>query len=215
MQELELLKKRWKNQEGNLPHLSYDEIYKMLLKKSSSIVKWIFFISIAEILLWTLLALLVPDSNRKFTDDIGLHNMLLVLNIVYYTVFIVFIVIFYLNYRKISATDSVKRLMGNILRTRRTVKYFIFYNVSGTILMLLGLNIFYFLNQDLMFELMVQDYHISPNIDRNQFFAAFFISQLVIGILIIGAILLFYRLVYGILLRRLKKNYHELQKMEA
>ena len=42
MDELELLKKDWRKKEEYLPKLSYDEIYKMIWKKSSSIVKWIF-----------------------------------------------------------------------------------------------------------------------------------------------------------------------------
>src|SRR5690554_6828162 len=124
MDELELLKSRWHKQDSGLPQLTYTEIYKMLLKKSSSIVKWILFISIGEIVLWTSLALLVPESSRKFSDDIGLHNVMLISNILYYTVFFGFIIIFYKNYRRISTTDSIKKLMGNIIRTRRTVKYF-------------------------------------------------------------------------------------------
>ncbi len=50
MDELELLKKDWQNKEEHLPkNLSYDEIYKMIWKKSSSIVKWIFYISLSNL----------------------------------------------------------------------------------------------------------------------------------------------------------------------
>ncbi len=215
MQGLELLKKQWNHLDSDLPHLTYNEIYRMLLKKSSSIVKWIFLISIGEIILWTCLALLVPESNRKFTADLGLQDILLIINILNYTVFIGFIILFYRNYQKISVTDSVKGLMLNILRTRKTVKYFIIYNVTATGLMIIGLNIFYFFHQDLMIQLMIENYGVPPNIDRAQFFTVFFITQLVIGIVIIGLILLFYRLIYGILLRRLNKNYRELKKIEV
>ena len=52
MDELELLKKDWQKKEGLMPKLSYDEIYSMLWKKSSSIVKWIFIISIIEFVFW-------------------------------------------------------------------------------------------------------------------------------------------------------------------
>ena len=48
MDELELLKKDWQKKEKDLPKLSYDDIYKMIWKKSSSFVKWIFYISIIE-----------------------------------------------------------------------------------------------------------------------------------------------------------------------
>ena len=45
MEGLDLLKKEW-NKESNFPKITESEIYKMIHKKSSSIVKWIFIISI-------------------------------------------------------------------------------------------------------------------------------------------------------------------------
>jgi len=214
MDELELLKKQWHRQEEDLPHLSYGDIYKMLLKKSSSIVKWIFFISIGEIIFWTALAFLMPESSQKFTDDIGLHNVLLVFNILYYVVFAIFIFLFYRNYLKISTTDSVRELMKNILRTRKTVRYFIIYNVVTTCIMFIGINIFYYFNQDLMLEIMIKDNLISATTDKGQFLTMFFITQLVLAVLVIIGILIFYRIIYGILLKRLHSNYQELKKIE-
>lgn len=214
MDELELLKKQWQSQEQELPHLSYSDIYKMLLKKSSSIVKWIFYISIAEIIFWTLLAFLVPESSTKFSDDIGLHNILLGVNIVNYLVFGFFIILFYRNYRKISTTDSIKELMGNILSTRKTVKYFVIYNITTSIILIVGINIFYYLNQDIVFRFMTEDYGIA-NITQERFMKMFFAIQILFGIVMIGFVMLFYRLVYGILLRRLSKNYKELEKIEV
>lgn len=213
MDELELLKKQWQSREQELPKLSFGDIYKMLLKKSSSIVKWIFYISIAEIVFWTLLALLVPESSTKFSDDIGLHNILVAINVVNYLVFGFFIFLFYRNYRKISTTDSVKELMENILRTRKTVKYFVIYNVTTSILLIVGINIYYYLNQDIVFRFMTEDYGIA-NISQERFMKMFFAIQILFGIVMIGFVLLFYRLVYGILLRRLHKNYKELEKIE-
>ncbi len=214
MDELELLKKQWQSQEQVHPHLSYSDIYKMLLKKSSSIVKWIFYISIAEIIFWTLLTFLVPESSTKFSDDIGLHNILLGVNIVNYSVFGLFIILFYRNYRKISTTDSIKELMGNILSTRKTVKYFVIYNITTSILLVVGINIFYYLNQDIVFKFMTEDYGIT-NITQERFMKMFFAIQILFGIVMIGFVMLFYRLVYGILLRRLNKNYKELEKIEV
>ena len=54
MDELELLKKDWKNNNEQFKQVSENEIYGMLQKSSSSIVKWIFIISILEIILWTM-----------------------------------------------------------------------------------------------------------------------------------------------------------------
>ena len=50
MDELELLKKDWKKQEGSFQQIGEKEIYGMLHKGSSSIVKWILIISILEFL---------------------------------------------------------------------------------------------------------------------------------------------------------------------
>ncbi len=214
MDELEILKKQWQNQEQVLPHLSYDDIYKMLLKKSSSIVKWIFFISIAEILFWTLLSFLVPESSTKFSDDIGLHNVLLAVNVLNYSVFGFFIILFYRNYRKISSTDSLKDLMKNILRTRKTVKYFVIYNVTASILLIIGINFYYYIHQDMVFRFMTEDYGIT-NISQEKFMKIFFVIQILFGIVMIGFVMLFYRIVYGILLRKLYRNYKELEKIEV
>ncbi len=52
MDELDLLKKDWNKGDSKYPKLSYNEIYKMILKKSSSIVKWIFIISLLEFGFW-------------------------------------------------------------------------------------------------------------------------------------------------------------------
>ncbi|MDN3724090.1 hypothetical protein QRD02_06820 [Aequorivita sp. SDUM287046] len=213
MDELEILKKQWQNQEQVLPHLSYNDIYKMLLKKSSSIVKWIFFISIAELLFWTLLSFFVPESSTKFSDDIGLHNILVAVNILNYVVFGCFIFLFYRNYRKISITDSIKHLMQNILSTRKTVKYFVIYNVTMSALLIIGINIYYYLNQDIVFHFMTEDYGIT-HITQERFMKMFFAIQILFGIVMLGFVLLFYRIVYGILLRRLHKNYKELKKIE-
>ncbi|MCW8980086.1 hypothetical protein [Altibacter sp.] len=214
MDELELLKKQWQTREQEFPKLSYQDIYKMLLKKSSSIVKWIFLISIGEIVLWTVLAFLVPESSREINNGIGLKTTFMIINIFHYAVFVVFILLFYKNYRTIRVTDSIKELMGNILKTRRTVKYFVIYNVGVSVLLFIGVNMFYYTKKDQLYELMTSTYEGYSAIPPESFTSVFFLSQLIGGVIIIGLLLLFYRLIYGILLRRLKRNYNELEKME-
>ncbi|WP_034258727.1 hypothetical protein [Altibacter lentus] len=214
MDELELLKKQWQTREQEFPKLSYQDIYKMLLKKSSSIVKWIFLISIGEIVLWTVLAFLVPESSREINNGIGLKITFMIINIFHYAVFVVFILLFYKNYRTIRVTDSIKELMGNILKTRRTVKYFVIYNVGVSVLLFIGVNMFYYTKKDQLYELMTSTYEGYSAIPPESFTSVFFLSQLIGGVIIIGLLLLFYRLIYGILLRRLKRNYNELEKME-
>ena len=49
MKELDLLKKDWKKNAASFVQVSENEIYKMIHKKSSSVVKWIFMISVIEL----------------------------------------------------------------------------------------------------------------------------------------------------------------------
>jgi hypothetical protein len=68
MKELDLLKKDWQKNKDSFEQVSKIEIYKMIHKKSSSIVKWILIISILEVLLWTSL-------NMIFNADDYLENI--------------------------------------------------------------------------------------------------------------------------------------------
>lgn len=214
MDELDLLKKQWQKQEHEFPKLTHNDLYKMLLKKSSSIVKWIFYISVAEIVFWTILIFFIPDSSYKLNESLGLNTVMILLNILNYCVFGVFIYLFYKNYKRIQITDTIKDLMRNILRTRKTVTCFVIYNVSATAIILLGINIFYYFHQDRLYELMKQSFSYYNSITQEEFVSIFFITQLVVGIVFIGLILLFYRIVYGILLRRLSKNFKKLKEIE-
>ena len=134
MDELELLKSKW--QEGNqeLPKLSYNDIYKMRHNKSASIVKWIFIISVCELVFWIVLGFLSPESNKELLVQIGLQNTLTILYGLHYVVIAVFLVLFYLNKKNIKTTDTVKNLMHSIIKTRKTVSYFVIYNVVSTAL---------------------------------------------------------------------------------
>ena len=55
MDELELLKKDWETSSKNYREFNKEELYKIISKRSSSIVKWIFIISILEFGIWSLI----------------------------------------------------------------------------------------------------------------------------------------------------------------
>ena len=101
MDELDILKKDWKKQGAKFPKLSYDEIYKIIHKKSSSIVKWILIICIAELLFWSFLNLLVPDSYLEIYEKFHLKTFLYVTQVFHYAVVLVFIYLFDKNYKAI------------------------------------------------------------------------------------------------------------------
>ncbi len=210
MDDLDLLKEDWKKQEKSLPRFSYDDIYKMIWKRSSSIVKWIFIISILEFLLGVVLNIVVADD--EYWENMGQFNLTeftIGAYLVSYIITFYFIYKFYKNYRQISSTDSASVLMKNILRTRKTVKYYItFILISSGIVFLV----------DLFFIIRHHIIAAEPTGKDMSFSAlqwAMFISgTLVVLAIFLGVIWLLYRLIYGILLRRLKKNYKELKKLE-
>lgn len=211
MDNLDVLKKEWQSKEQNLPKVSYNDIYKMLLKKSSSIVKWIFVISVAELLFWIGIQFLNPESNFKIINEMGLKEILTYINIIHFSIFAIFIFYFYKNFKSIQVTDNTKMLMNNILKTRRTVKYFVYYNVGVFILSSVVVDIFFFSRSDQLYEIM--DF-ASQGIPQENFASVFVISQIIVGVIVLGLLMLFYWLVYGLLLRRLNRNYKELKKMD-
>lgn len=214
MDQLEALKKEWQSREQVFPKFTAEQIYPMLLKKSSSIVKWIVIISLCEIAFWTILAFFIPDSINEFNNEMGLKTLYVILNVVNYSVVAIFIYLFYKNYQKIQVNSTVKELMGNILRTRKTVRYFVYYNIGMAALLMIGINVFYYFNKERLYDILKQD-DLYAAIPPETFFSSFFIGQFVAGVLIIGLLILFYWLLYGLLLRRLKRNYKELKKIEV
>ena len=93
MDELEVLKKEWQSREQEFPRLSSKEIYPMLLRKSSSLVKWIFYISIAELVLWTSLAFVAPESSKQINEAMGLKGTLTTVSIIGYVITVFFIIL--------------------------------------------------------------------------------------------------------------------------
>lgn len=211
MDELEFLKNDWKKQDGNYPKLSYEQLYKMILKKSSSIVRWIFIISILEFVFWGILNFCLADQDYwKELEKIHLKGFTIGLYLIGYIITFYFIYRFYRNYKKITATDSAATLMENIINTRKTVKYYIGYILIST-----GFTF-------LVYAYYMFKYHTANLEVTNPSLYDFDTSQwlLLIGasvvflIVFLGLIWLFYKLLYGILLNRLQKNYKELKRLE-
>ena len=212
MDELEILKKDWAKQDESYPKVSYIDIYKMILKKSSSIVKWIFIISLLEFAFWLVISFAFKDSasmqkfNSYDADIIWLPVMALG-----YIILAYFFYRFFMNYRTISVTDNAKKLMENILRTRRTVKNYVIFNLSYLI-------ITSFITLGIMFN---NDEEIIQLIDKAasngevfKFYATTVIATLLVLAVVVLLILGFYYLIYGILLKHLNNNYRELKKLE-
>jgi hypothetical protein len=212
MDELDMLKKDWKNKDYSSNQITEKEIYGMLHKRSSSIVKWIFMISIGEFLLYIIASLLLKNNESivKF-NSMDKYHILIILEVISYAILGFFMIKFYLNYKKINANQSIKNLIKNILETRKTVKTYIkiviIYSTFTAILM----PIIQF-NYDPEF---IKMYHKVVDSGHETLFIIFSLlfTLVFIGIFILF-MWLFYKLIYGILLKRLYGNYEELKKLE-
>ncbi|MEM9362284.1 MAG: hypothetical protein AAGA43_06595 [Bacteroidota bacterium] len=213
MDELELLKKDWQKKEEHLPKLSYDDIYPMIWKKSSSMVKWIFYISILEFVFWA--AINFVSSDPQYMQDLKamhIYNIMMILNFANYGIILYFIFKFYLNYKKISVTDSSRKLMKTILKVKRTVTQYVWFNLiifaTYMIISLYGVLIFSDEGREIV------ETATEQGNEMTFWFLVITVSILFTGVLLV-VIWLFYRLLYGILLKRLKENYRELKKLEV
>lgn len=214
MDELDLLKKDWQKKEVNLPRLTYNEIYNMIWKKSSSVVRWIFYISIIEFLLPHLLYLLPSfrdEMNYDFARQLGIDNWIIAVTLVQYAVAIYFIFQFYKRYREISVLDDAKKLMKQIFRTRQTVKHYVMFCLGMVLLIFAIFIIGMALDDNLADTLKLNTEKVDP----------VQLKWILIGVMSIAGILFtallagIYFLLYGLLTRKLYRNYKELKRMDA
>ncbi|OYQ37823.1 hypothetical protein CHU92_07465 [Flavobacterium cyanobacteriorum] len=212
MDELEKLKTDWKKNRDNFPRFSEKEIYAMLHRRSSSIVKWILIVSILEFTLWLGLSFLLKDAKSvKMIDSYGIDFITIPLTVISYAIIVYFVAKFYINYKKITTTDNVKTLMDNILKTRRTVMIYIYVNLA-----------YIFISSFIIFLIIINydsnfiSLHKKSEANGNEamFYIIYIISTIFFLAVFVGAIWLFYKLIYGLLLKRLHKNYEELKKID-
>ena len=216
MDELELLKKDWQKQASNLPRLSFEEIYRMIWKKSSSVVRWIFYISIIEFLLPHLLYL-IPSFRKgldyQFARELGINGWLIALTILQYGVAFYFIFQFYRRYKEISVLDNAQNLMKRIFRTRKTVKNYVIFCLGMILLVFLVFIIGMIMDENLMATLGMDVQ--GRDVDPVQFKWITIGVMAAVGILFTALMGGIYFLLYGLLTRKLLQNYRDLRRMEA
>ena len=211
MDELELLKSSWKKQENTFQKLSYNDIYNLLHKKSSSIVKWIFIICVAEFVFWGALTLFIPESLYEVHEKFNLKKILFTVQNFHFIVMLVFIYFFYKNFKSISVIDNTKVLMKKIISTRNTVNYYVYYNLALYAIISIISNFIIFSQPDILMEI-VNPTHVEINEVKT--YNMMLVVQIISLFVVLGIFYLYYRLIYGILLKRLSKNYKELASLE-
>lgn len=209
--DLSQYKKAWKNQSDEENKVSALEIYKMTQAKSTSIVKWIFIIGLLEFIFWTIINYFASKLEyTKIYDELGLAYFFEYSYYLSYVVVVVFLYIFYKNYTSISTTDSTKILMKKIIRVRKTVKFYVFFNISLSLIAMIIINILV-INTPNGIETLLK---VDSNTNTENLTTIYVVSQVIGAIIMILILFLFYYLLYGILLKKLKKNYKELNRLE-
>lgn len=203
MKELDLLKKDWQKNNA-FEQVSEVDIYKMLHTKSSSIVKWILIVSVLEFVILNGIAFFLND--KTYDDFLRLHPFISFVEKFNYLVIIVFIYCFYRNYKAISVLNSSKKLIEHILKTRKIVTYYIYWNIiiGGFSGAMTGVESF---NEGF-------NAGSHRNEDAKGILESNYITIAIMALLIMGFIWLFYKLLYGRFLSKLKENYNELKKID-
>jgi len=215
MDELELLKKDWETSSKNYREFDKEELYTLIYKRSSSIVKWIFIISLLEFGFWTLISFCFNGSeDLKKIQSYDVNYILYPLTILGYVVLIYFFYVFYKNYKTISATDNTKMLMERILKTHRTVRHYVIFNL---VFMCISIVIGVYIELTNNPEVQILLNRIESEGDGNiTVFYLIVVGLSIVAMALVSAVLIgFYYLIYGLLLKRLKSNYKDLKELET
>ena len=208
MDGLELLKKDW-NKKNQYNRFNSKELYLMIHKKSSSIVRWILLISIIEFLSWGILSLFINDEEyKKVIKQYGnFEDLMFYLNIIYYSIIILFIYLFYRNYKTINTTDSTQKLIKSIVKTRNTVKYYVLTNLVIIAFILITFFIYFIKYEDSLIQLNDSN----PKADLNLLIISFIFIGFIL--IIISLFWVFYKIIYGRLVKKLTINLKNLNNI--
>lgn len=213
MDELELLKKNWKeNKSDDFKNYTEQELFAMTKKRSVSIAKWVFIIALLELGFWFLIGYLMPSSEDKEYYEV-LNNTPLIKGILYvlgefatYLPFVFIGLLLYLNF-KIKREENPKKLMEKILLMKKCIQWYIRIFLGEIV-------VFFIISMILSFYIESNSLE-GKELEELYLFAFVMFIPLLMFIFIFALFLRFiYHLVYGKLLHKLKQNYEELNRME-
>ena len=209
MDELELLKKDWKeNKSDDFKNYTEQELFAMTKKRSVSIAKWVFIIALLELGFWFLIGYLMPSSSEdKYQDIPFVDGILSVMDIISILLPYVFIgLLLYLNF-KIKREENPKKLMEKILLMKKCIQWYIRIFLGEIV-------VFFIISMILSFYIESNSLE-GTELEELYLFAFVMFIPLLMIIFIFALFLRFiYHLVYGKLLHKLKQNYEELSRME-
>ncbi len=205
MDELDFLKQHWQNDQ-EFPKVNKEEIRRMLHKSSSSIVKWIFLISVIELLIGIVLnSWFYFFDKEPHTDHFIFQIFSNSIDVIAYFFILYFIYTFFSSYKKIKNTKSTKELLSDILITRKTVHNYIRFNIYLIIVSVALATV------KIFFERQTEIWSTGHII---MFLTFLIIVMFIVGWVCIAVVKLYYRLIYIRLVKKLDKNYEELIKLD-
>ena len=214
MDELELLKKDWKeNKSDDFKNYTEKELFAMTKKRSVSIAKWVFIIALLELGFWFLIGYLMPSSSEDKEYYEVLNNIPLIKGILYvlgefatYLPYVFIGLLLYLNF-KIKREENPKKLMEKILLMKKCIQWYIRIFLGEVV-------VFFIISMILSFYIESNSLE-GTELEELYLFAFVMFIPLLMIIFIFALFLRFiYHLVYGKLLYKLKQNYEELSRME-
>ena len=214
MDELELLKKDWKeNKSDDFKNYTEQELFAMTKKRSVSIAKWVFIIALLELGFWFLIGYLMPSSSEDKEYYEVLNNTPLIKGILYvlgefaaYLTFVFIGSLLYLNF-KIKREENPKKLMEKILLMKKCIQWYIRIFLGEIV-------VFFIISMILSFYIESNSLEGTELEELYLFAFVMFIPFLMIIFIFVLFLRFIYHLVYGKLLHKLKQNYEELSRME-
>lgn len=217
--DIDSFKKSWQDQ-TIADGYNQEDIEKMLNKKSRNYVKYILWISIAEFFVFGMINFITLFSSNFHTDFTSILNRLQIKNqsqvefsldriynwmkVASLVITGIFVIIFYINYKRINVEANLKKFITHIIAFKKTVNLFI---ISNIVLLLLVIGCF---TTFIIYTMRLQKIHI----DNPTFWGL--ISGVTVSLLIcIILILLYYKIAYGIILKRLSKNLNQLEAIDS
>lgn len=217
--DLDSFKKTWQEQPV-APKYDNNEILRMLNKKSRNYVKYIFWISLVEFVLFSAFGLFYILQNKESNtflsslQKLGVEkneqlqdifdNIYLIIKVLTLIITGYFVVRFYQNYRKIKIEEDLKEFISRIIKFKKTVNAFILINILIVVVFTSALTIFG------IYALQNQNSSVADTT-----IVAFIVSFIISTVLCVVLIWAYYRLVYGILIKRLDKNLAQLKNIDS
>ena len=217
--DIDSLKKSWQNQA--IPNgYGQQDIEKMLNRKSKNYVKYILWISMAEFVVFGLINFVTLFSSDFHTDFTNILNKLQIKNqsaveisldriynwmkIASLLITGIFVVVFYRSFKKINVESNLKKFIIHIINFKKAVNVFIFSNIFMLLLFIGCFTAF------IAFTLRQQNIKID-----NPTFWGLVVGVIVSLLICIVVILLYYKIAYGIILKRLSTNLKQLEAIDA